>query len=121
MLKIRPMVSTDLKDLDLLTHGHTVRGHVAEEDGVPVAATGVLHTDPFYAFAQMSDEMRKHPRDVVRVIRGFENFLGTYYKTVYAVADVDESNAPAVLRRAGFKYYQTNTQGDIYVWNKQEH
>lgn len=121
MLKIRPMTATDLTDLGVPTFGKTIRGQVAEIDGVPVAASGVLHTEPFYAFAQMTDEMRKYPRAVVKVIQGFEDFLSTYYKTVYAAADVDESNAPAVLRRAGFKYYQTNTQGDIYVWNKQEH
>lgn len=120
MLTIRPMVATDLSALDVQTFGKTIRGQVAEMDGVPIAAVGVLHAEPFYAFAHMTPEMRKHPRQVVEVIRDFEEFLGTYYTTVYAIADVNESNSPAVLQRAGFKHHQTTTQGEVYKWHKSQ-
>jgi hypothetical protein len=115
---IRPMEATDLTNLEIDTFGKTIRGHVAEIDGRPIAATGVIHTDPNYAFAFMTDEMRKYPREIVRVIRGFSEFLQQYYEVVYAIADIEENNAPAVLRRAGFEYYQTTDQGDVYRWLK---
>jgi hypothetical protein len=115
------MVAKDLTDLELPTFGRTIRGQVAEVDGKTVAATGVLHTSPFYAFAHITPAMRDHPRAIVRVIQGFEEFLTMYYGTVYAIADVNENNAPAVLERAGFKHYQTSLEGEVYRWQQPQY
>lgn len=115
------MEATDLFSLNIPTFGKSIRGQVAEVDGEPIAATGVIHTDPFYAFAHLTDEMRKYPREIVKVIQVFETFLEEYYDTVFAVADAGEGNAPAVLQRAGFKYYQSTSQGDIYRWHKSQY
>ena len=114
------MEATDLQRLEIPTFGKTIRAMTAEVDGVPVAAAGVIHTDPYYAFMTMTDEMRKHPKEIVKVIQGFNDWLSEYYTTVYAVASVEESNAPAVLERVGFRYHMTTTQGDIYQWHRSQ-
>lgn len=120
MLTIRPMVQTDLNDLGIPTFGKSIRAQVAEVDGVPIAASGVIHTSPHYAFAHLTDAMRDHKRDIVRVIQSFSEFLQEYYDVVFAIADINESNAPSVLERAGFRHYQSTTQGEVYRWLKSQ-
>ena len=115
------MEATDLSNFGLDTLGYTVRAIVAEEDGVPIAAAGVVHTSPPYAFAQIEEPMRKYPKRIMRVIRDFDIFLQTNYEVVYAVADTEENNAPKVLVRAGFQYHYSNEQGDVYRWHKQQY
>jgi len=115
---IRPMAAQDLSSFGLDTLGFTVRAIVAEEDGVPIAAAGVIHTEPPYAFAHIEEPMRKYPKRIMRVIKDFDIFLQSNYDVVYAVADVGEKNAPKVLEKVGFEYHQTNAQGDVYRWHK---
>ena len=118
ILTIKPMGRTDLRALEVPTFGKTVRAMVAYIDDAPVAVAGVIHTDPYYAFANMTQAMREHPKEIVRVIQGFSDWLSENYEVVYALADVEESNAPSVLQRAGFKYYSNTVQGDVYKWHR---
>ena len=117
-LTIKPMGRTDLQALNIPTFGMTVRAMVAELEGSPVAIAGVIHTDPYYAFANLTEVMRSHPKEIVRVIQGFSDWLSENYEVVYAVADVNEANAPSVLQRAGFKYYSTTVEGEVYKWHR---
>lgn len=112
------MVPTDLLALGIPTYGKTVRAITAEKDGEVLAVAGVIHTVPFYAFVHMTDEMRRYPKTIMRVIRGFSDFLSKHYVAVYATASEEEANAPRVLERAGFKYLMTTTQGEVYKWHK---
>lgn len=113
---IRPVEQKDLDLLGVPTYGRTIRGQVAVEEGVPIAIAGVIHTEPFYAFAHLTDAMRRYPKQIMKVIHSFQQFLSEHYTTVYAVADAEELNAVPVLIRAGFEYYMTTIQGDVYRW-----
>lgn len=112
------MEATDPILLSVPTFGMSVRAMVAELDGVPVGMAGVLHARPKIAFANLTDEIRKYPSDILRVIDAFGEWLAASYTSVIAIADVEENNAPSVLERIGFKYSHTTTQGDVYRWHK---
>lgn len=112
------MEAMDLQRLKIPTFGYTVRAMVAELDGTPVGMCGVLHCKPFLAFANLTDEIRQHPSDIMRVIHGFGDWLAENYTSVIAVADIEENNAPAVLERIGFEYSHTTSQGDVYQWQQ---
>lgn len=113
------MVLTDLQQLKIPTYNKTVRGITVEVNGLPVGLAGVIHTSPNFAFSKIDEELRSHPKLIMSVVHCFNEFLQQYYTTVYATADKDETNAPAILQRMGFKYYQTNLQGDVFRWQRQ--
>ena len=97
-----------------------MRGLTVVKGGVPIGVAGVLHTSPPQAFSVMSDELREHPKTIVRFIRGFEEFLAKHYSSVVAIASSKENNAPACLVRAGFNFLEYNRDGEeIYQWQIQ--
>jgi len=116
-LTIRPMVATDLQHLNVPTFGASVRGQAIELDGVPVGVAGVLHQAIPQAFSVMSDDLRKHPKMIVKFIKQFESFLERNYTRVFAVASSGEKNAPTCLRRAGFEFVEMNRDGqEVFQW-----
>jgi hypothetical protein len=121
-LTIRPTVATDLQHLNVETFGNTARGLTVEKDGKPIGVAGVLHSSPFQAFSVMDDELRKHPKIIVKFIRGFEDFLSRHYTRVVAIASSGENKAPACLVRAGFNFFGFDKDGEeVYQWQQQYH
>jgi len=73
-------------------YGHSVRGVAVELNGDVISVSGVLHSSPLQAFSFMKDELRKHPKTIVKVILGFKDILKHYTMPVYAKCSVKENS-----------------------------
>ncbi len=101
MLEVRPLNNQD--KLDLNCYGCSMRGIVGTKDDEIIIVAGVMLTDPLQAFSYLTDEARKHPRLIVRMMREFKKLVKTIDAPVYAIADEEEHNSERVLQSIGFK------------------
>jgi len=86
--------------------------------GDVLGVAGVVHDLPYYAFSEMSDELRAYPKVIMHFIKEFKEFLRKYYVSVYAYAAPYENNADKCLHMAGFKYLYNDMQGEVYKWTR---
>jgi hypothetical protein len=107
---IRPLTKNDLTEFQSL--GATVRGVAVELDDKVIGIAGVLHTRPLQAFSCMKDDLRKHPKTIIKVIRMFKEILSNYDLPVYAIASEKEYNSTKVLERIGFELMNDRS----YIW-----
>lgn len=117
---IRNVEATDLTSLSVDTMGQTLRGKVIADKvtGEPLGIAGVLHTEPFYAFSMMTDELREYPKAIVKFMREFSSFLQQHYEAVYAIPAGYEINSRGCLEMIGFRYlYSDMNYGDVYRWS----
>lgn len=111
-INIRPLNRNDLNEF---THmGFTVRGLAIELDNEVVGIAGVLHSYPIQAFSRMSDELRKYPKTIMKVIRMFKSIVDKYETSIYAIASEEEKNSTKVLERIGFEFLYENERGRFY-------
>lgn len=108
--EIRPLKKSDLGEFNSM--GKTVRGYAVELDGKVIGIAGVLHTRPLQAFSRMEDELRKHPKAIIKVIKMFKGILKNYDMPVYAIASETEYNSTKVLKRIGFELINNRN----YIW-----
>jgi len=101
--------------------GKTYRGlSFHAPNGDIAGGIGVIHHNPLWAFAVITDVGRKYPRDVMQIIRQFGDWAGQYYNRLYAEADPEEHNAARCLKTAGFEEYDIAPDGKMrFVWDKQ--
>jgi hypothetical protein len=98
---VRPINRNDLSKFN--HHGETVRGFVIEIDGEVEAVYGIIHTVPLQAFSEISEEMKKYPKTIMRAILSFKDILNQYNNTIYAIPSPEHPNSSKVLERVGFK------------------
>lgn len=88
------------------------KGLVAEKEGRVIGMAGVLHTDQLQAFSTITDEVKKHPRVIIKAIRMFREILNSYDTEIYAIASEKEPTSMRFLEHVGFKHHDKR----IYVW-----
>lgn len=118
---IRGTTRNDINVLCGSQYKQSLRALTVDDDGQPVAIVGVLHTDPLQCFSEMTPAVRKSPKTIVKTALLLRRILDSYSSTVYAIADVNENDAPRFLKMIGFEYECTNNQGEIYRWPQQSH
>lgn len=88
------------------------RGMVAEKDGKVIGIAGVLHTEPLQAFSTITDEVKKHPKAIIKAVKLFRNILNSYETTIYAIASEKEKTSMRFLQYVGFEHYDKR----VYIW-----
>jgi len=112
---LRPATLDDLIALQGKAPECTMRAHVAEIDGQPLAVGGVYYTNgATYAFSVLSDEMRLHRKSIMRAARYAMEKIAELPGPIYALCSRDEETAPQFLARLGFEFHATSDNGDIY-------
>ena len=97
--------------------GHAVRGIAATKDGKLMAIAGILYSPTIQAFSNIvDDEIRKHPRFIIRMARKLGEMIGTIEAPVYAIANSEEANSRRFLKTVGFEYVHETSRGALYQW-----
>ena len=91
---------------------YTMRGIAAQRGDACLGICGVHHAPTFEAFSTITDDMRAYPGAIWRAAVRFRSLLNSYERPIFAVANSREMNAPAFLRRIGFKH----VEGQVYQW-----
>jgi hypothetical protein len=113
-LKVRPIIEEDLRSFYDESFSQSLRGLTVEMDGLPVLVAFVVNTNPPQAVSWVKDELRKHPKWIMRAAMEFKKVLNRYPCDVYAVADDEEENSENFLKRIGFEHLHERS----YIWAK---
>ena len=102
----------------------TVRAISVEDEvtGKLMGVAGIRHCDPRMVFADIDQDLKKHPRTIVRLIRWVTKMINHHYQGVplYAIADVNEPTAPGLLAHMGFEHILSTNQGEVFQWHPQQ-
>lgn len=109
---IRPISKADVIAFRGSPYKESFRGIAAELDGKILGIAGVLHTHPLQAFSEMSEEMRKYPKQIVKAAFQFRDILDAYESPIFAIASPDEKNSSGFLKHVGFEQYKD----EVYRW-----
>ena len=109
---VRPLKRNDLGTFN--HYGYSVRGVVVELNNEVIGVTGILHSSPLQAFAVMTDELRKYPKTIMKVILSFKDIMQHYGTPIYAKCSETEKNSRKVLERIGFELIE----GRFYKWSR---
>lgn len=94
--------------------GKTVRAIIGVKDSEKVIGTVGVYADQHRAvlYADLTDELRKDKRAIVRGIRMMKTLLTRYRMPVHSLADPDIPGSRQLLEHIGFQ----NLTGDLYQW-----
>ena len=96
----------------------TVRAVVGVKDGEIIGIGGIVFEEPFpRIFMELTDCARTMKREIITGSRMIMDWMKQNRQIVYAVAH-DDRVAPVFLRHFGFKYQQTFSVGDVYIWRR---
>lgn len=112
-MEIRPIRAEDLEHLASDTYGKTLRGVIVKKDDKVIGMGGIIHTMPLQWFGEVTDELRSHPRSLVKAAKLMRSMLESYTVPVYALADEDERDGK-FLEYMGFT--KANDIEDYYQW-----
>ena len=113
MIQIRPATRADVDELVPDTYGKTVRAVVAEKDGRLIGIGGVIHTTPLQWFGHVSDELRSHPKSLLKAAKIMRDMVESYDVPVYATTDDDVEASGRFLEHLGFHKMEDE---EIYRW-----
>ena len=111
-LKVRPINEADIRAFYNKPFVQSLRGLTVESENEPVFIAFVVNTSPPQAVSWMKDELRKHPKMILKAAKEFIKIMEKYPCDIYAVADEEEKNSECFLKRIGF----THLIERLYVW-----
>lgn len=109
---IRPANKQDVLNFMGKPFTESFKGIVAEKGGKVIAIAGVLHTAQLQAFSTITDEMKQHPKTIIKAVRILREILNSYDSAIYAIASEKEVNSMRFLEYVGFEHYDKR----IFVW-----
>lgn len=118
MIEFRPTVAADLPALTSEPLPFRIRAQTAVIDGhvEGVAGIGYMPDGTVCAFAQMTDELRRHPFALHRAaLRFLDGVKKAGIRELIAVADPDIKRAEPWMQRLGFDLIERNG-ARIYRW-----
>ena len=118
-VKIRFATKKDVYDV----YGHypsqTMRAYAAELDGKTVAVSGLYYfPDQIVAFSKILPGYEKYKTGIAKGALKVLDMLERVNLPVFAIADKDIPGSGDFLLRCGFDYVTTNSQGEVYLWQK---
>lgn len=116
---IRPVREADVLQMCGKLFDRMMRGIAVEDDGELVAVAGVIHQDTMQCFSEMTDRLRRSPKNLVRAGRVLRDMLDGYTVPVFALTDPDKPAHGRFLEWMGFRFVAVTTQGRLYRRCKQ--
>lgn len=110
--EIRPANKADVLAFQDHVYRESFRGLTVRLDDEIVGICGILHSQPHQAFSVITDELRQHPKAIMKASRLFKDMLNRYEQAIYAIASDKERNATGFLEHLGFNH----VEGKVYQW-----
>jgi hypothetical protein len=85
-------------DGDLLT----VRGWAFDLNGDVLGVFGLMYTSPVQAFSTISQELKAHPKVIIKAAKMLSEFMAKCDHDIIAIADEDEPTSMRFLAHIGF-------------------
>ena len=95
----------------------SVQGIAAELDGEVIGVAGVAYSKPMQWFSVIRDELKRHPRCMVKAMRQMRVLLDDLDVPVFATSDEDEDTAHEFLTHVGF----IEIDKGVYQWLQPSH
>jgi len=102
----------DVLALNGKSYDASFRGVAAEIDGKVVGIAGVMHTPRLQFFSKFSDELRRHPKSMIKAAKMMKEMFGQYNSAIYSIADENVESSARFLEYIGFEHYE----GRVYRW-----
>ena len=99
---IRALKRQDVIDMYGRTVWASMRGFTAELEGRVIGVAGIAFAKPLQCFCALDDEMKDHPREIVKAVRIVRELLNDVDLPVYATPDEYETTADQFLKHVGF-------------------
>lgn len=116
-LSIRPTNKSDIDALEFETLGCTFRGVTVLKDDEVMGIAGILYTSPMQCVSEFKEDLRQHPKWILKTAKYLPALLDGCKSTVYASADGSIEASGRFLEHLGFVYHSLNDRNmKVYVW-----